>query len=414
MSSSSKLMEVWEERYNLCMLFYCLKRDDDHSEDEGGKYDIFDSITLKAMFAKLLGIPKYTLMASFAIDHAWNGACVFVGSITIDDQGKLYCESVPAADAAEMGDIAVWDLKTNGRVGTLTFPDDIVRGHTSRGSSAPSFVLEYYDGKVYCADEGYFCVWNSSDDFSLVANLKGHSKAIRSLSFQNEKMYSQSSDKSIIVWNTKDYSVIATLRIKGHRPNGIAHTIDYFNDKLYSTQYGGFIQVFDCTSYEEIAELKPPTTTVPGSRVMGPITCYDNKLYCGHGDTKIYVWNCEDDSFVTTLTGQRARISHLVADNDKLYSGSLDGRILVWNRIEGHNLITTLNLPQQGFMQRLRIYIYNGQLFAHNGHTISIWNCHDLSLVTTLQGPQTPVSKMKFFDDKLYVRSEHCVEVWKI
>ena len=53
---SEEWREVIEERYNICMLFYCLCRED--AEAEEPKYGAFDRDWVMANFAGLLGLPS--------------------------------------------------------------------------------------------------------------------------------------------------------------------------------------------------------------------------------------------------------------------------------------------------------------------------------------------------------------------
>ena len=55
------LMDTIEWRYNICMLHYCLQRDE---EGEEHRYSVFDSAWLMEQYRELLHVPRYALMKS--------------------------------------------------------------------------------------------------------------------------------------------------------------------------------------------------------------------------------------------------------------------------------------------------------------------------------------------------------------
>ena len=63
---------------------------------------------------------------------------------------------------------------------------------------------------------------------------------------------------------------------------------------------------------------------------MWCLEIHDGKLYTGSDDKTINVYDCSDDSLITTLRGHTGTVEELTFQNGKLYSEQEDGAIYIW------------------------------------------------------------------------------------
>ena len=108
---------------------------------------------------------------------------------------------------------------------------------------------------------------------------------------------------------TVHFSAVIRLRIHG--------------GKLYS-QAGNVIEVYDCSDDTLITTLEDHTAYVRCLEI------HDGKLYTGSLDKTINVYDCSDDSLITTLRGHTTTVYQLTFQNGKLYSKQRGGDIYIW------------------------------------------------------------------------------------
>jgi hypothetical protein len=277
--SEIALLQSIEERSNICMLFYCLCRQDAESEEP--RYGAFDWSWVEQQFSGLLQVPRHALMKTcprgpqadsdlqptiyegklYKIDY--HGikvmTCMGYSSITtletdhnvdclIIVDGKLYSGST--------GIIQIWDCSTDVLIDTLT-------EHVG-----PVLCLASQDGKLYAGStDGTVRVWNCSDK-KLIKTLTGHAYDVQCLLIHDGKLYSGSDDQTIKIWNCSDFSLIKTLTAHCQSIRSLA----IHDGKLYSGSYC-IILVHDCSDHSLIAELKGHSSWVT------KLSFYNGKLF---------------------------------------------------------------------------------------------------------------------------------------
>jgi len=132
-----------------------------------------------------------------------------------------------------------------------------------------------------------FNIHTKYSEYARFETLTGHTDDVRSLAIipSNENIVSGSGDKTIKVWNSTTFQLIANL--KGH--NG-------------------------------------------GVECLAIVPSNEN-IVSGSVDNKIIVWNSKTFKFITTLTGHTSWVTALtiMPSNENIVSGSYDKTIKVWN-----------------------------------------------------------------------------------
>ena len=82
--------------------------------------------------------------------------------------------------------------------------------------------------------------------------------------------------------------------------------------------------MYDCSDDTLITTLKDHTALV------WCLEIHDGKLYTSSGDKIINVYDCSDDSLITTLRGHTDSVYDLTFQNGKLYSKQVDEVIYIW------------------------------------------------------------------------------------
>lgn len=151
-------------------------------------------------------------------------------------------------------------------------------------------------------------------------------------------------------------------------------------NRLYSGHSDGNIRIWNTETRRLVTVLKGHTYYV------NDLTVHENKLYCCGMDgdhTTIRIWNTETYEEITTLEGHTWLVRCLTIHENKLYSGSEDNTIRIWNT-ETHEIIATL----EGHTAWVSCFtIHKNRLYSGDrGGTIRIWNTETYEEIANLEG----------------------------
>lgn len=313
------VQESCEWKYNVCMLFYCLQRDDEEREEgEERRYSVFDRAWVMERFRLLLHVPRYALIKTCPHPAFTKG--LLFNPLIYD--GKLYSK--------EGGDIRVTSCSDDSYIVTLV---------ATEKEFANISCLIIGDGKLYSTDENSIKVWRCSTD-SLIKTLTGHTSKVMCLQFHDGKLYSSSFDGSIKVWNGITHELMTTLGVHGSDESAyeghkrLVNRLTINDGKLYSGGGDMKIKVWNCSTNKLI-------TTLPGHNTGMIFMIHEGRLFTSAwGDINVH--DCSDGSFITTLQRQGTTsalpiscsaispVEELTFQNGKLYSKYFDNRIAVF------------------------------------------------------------------------------------
>ena len=155
-----------------------------------------------------------------------------------------------------------------------------LRGHTDTVSCLTILKNKLYSGSW----DNTIRIWNT-ETHKKIAFLIGHTDIVKCLTILKNKLYSASNDKTIRIWNTETYEKIATL--KDTHP---VICIALHENKLYSGGIGKTIRVWakgtHTETYAEIATLRGNIGYVNCLCAQA----HENRLYSGGADTTVRVW----------------------------------------------------------------------------------------------------------------------------
>jgi len=185
-----------------------------------------------------------------------------------------------------------------------------------------SLTFEPSKNRLFSASSDYgIKVWNVQDPHAAPLTLNSHSGRIFCLLLHSNRCFSASSDKTIKVWDLESLNCVKTL--EGHT-EGVNVVIARDERTIISGSNDNTIRIWDLETYECTRTIDCPSEVLNLAIGM-------NYLFCSAYDSKIYVYDLENDwELVKTLQGHRWEVWQVVYANGALFSGSFDHTIKRW------------------------------------------------------------------------------------
>ncbi|SNX82646.1 probable U5 snRNP-specific 40 kD protein (novel WD-40 repeat protein) [Melanopsichium pennsylvanicum] len=174
-------------------------------------------------------------------------------------------------------------------------------------------------------------IWSVYGQNSNIGQLKGHSKAVTTLSFSNnipDALYSGSADGTIIVWN------LATgekeRRLRGHRAvvNCVSAARSGGVELVASGSDDGRIMIWDpqCKEPVDVLEMGYPVTAIAFSEDS-------SQIYVGGIDNQIHIYDLARRSIALSLKGHMDTITSisLSPSGSHILSTSFDDTLRIWD-----------------------------------------------------------------------------------
>ncbi|KAJ3332598.1 hypothetical protein HDU76_013702 [Blyttiomyces sp. JEL0837] len=218
-----------------------------------------------------------------------------------------------------------------------------IKGHTD------GIMCLYFDDSLSLLATGSYDhsirIWNV-DTGECVKVLTGHTRCIRGIQFDENKLVSGSLDRTIRIWNMKTFECIRTL--EGHNEGVVCV---HFDDKLLASgSSDATIRVWNIST-GKCFTLRGHTDWV------NKVTIYQkNKLFSCSDDHTIKLWDLETKQVLRTFIGHNDQVQDLQlslphtrnprassasrAGIPKLVSASLDKTIKIWSIDSGECLKT--------------------------------------------------------------------------
>ncbi|KAF2070768.1 hypothetical protein CYY_007916 [Polysphondylium violaceum] len=162
--------------------------------------------------------------------------------------------------------VKVWDMRNFECVKTLS-------GHTRAIKSVCAMGNLLFSG----SNDQQIYVWNLSTA-SILTNFQGHEGWVKTLYAHNNYLYSGSHDETIKVWDLKTTRCVNTIKCKDR-----VESLHVTNQGIFAGS-GDYLQVFDTTSYENLASVNTRSS----------ILCLwrrQNQLFTGSLASNLKVWS---------------------------------------------------------------------------------------------------------------------------
>lgn len=241
--------------------------------------------------------------------------------------------------------IMVWDLKTQGCIGSLAVRAFYV------AIDAKSLYIPYQNeihildintlrrigllvgdyGKVTCFAIEEETLYSGSDRKIMIWNLKtqeriatlvGHEESIKGIIVNRNTLYSSSTDGTVRIWNLSTHECIAILRVEKEKTVSSFVLVDNW---LYTCTAYGIIQIwnvetFECTARFESYHLWSDYC----------IAVVGNHLFCGTHREETKIWDLKTFKCIETLKGKGSSVSRFNLMDNAIISYSSHG-LMIWN-----------------------------------------------------------------------------------
>ncbi|XP_045164454.1 uncharacterized protein LOC123528643 [Mercenaria mercenaria] len=162
-----------------------------------------------------------------------------------------------------------------------------------------------------------------------VRTFEGHSQGISCVQFDDTRIVSGSSDKTIKVWNIRTNAQWSVQTLVGH--SGTVRCLHLEGNRLVSGSTDCMIKVWDLSTQESWSSIACKVTMTGHSDTVRCLQVDDMKVISGSYDKTLKIWDLPTGRCKMTLRGHQAAVLCVHFNDTKVVSGSCDKTIKVWN-----------------------------------------------------------------------------------
>ncbi|XP_067682984.1 F-box/WD repeat-containing protein 7-like [Haliotis asinina] len=270
-----------------------------------------------------------------------------------------------------------------------------------------------------------------------VRTFEGHTQGISCVQFDDTRIVSGSSDKTVKVWNIRTNAPWSVQTLVGH--SGTVRCLHLEGSRLVSGSSDKTIKVWDLSTRDSWSSIACKVTMIGHTDTVRCLQVDDDKVISGSYDKTLKVWDLKTGNCRRTLRGHNAAVLCVHFNESKIVSGSCDNTIKVWNyqglcmiTLSGHHdAVTCLQFDATRIVSgsldcNLKFWdIHSGECIntidwkAAEGHTgvvrclqadswrlvsaaddktIKVWNLETGQRLVTLQNHKDGVTCLQFND----------------
>ncbi|KAK3590727.1 hypothetical protein CHS0354_030961 [Potamilus streckersoni] len=211
-----------------------------------------------------------------------------------------------------------------------------------------------------------------------VRTFEGHSQGISCVQFDDTRIVSGSSDKTIKVWNIRTNAQWSVQTLVGH--SGTVRCLHLEGNRLVSGSTDKTIKVWDLSTQESWSSIACKVTMTGHLDTVRCLQVDDTKVISGSYDKTLKVWDILTGHCKRTLRGHQAAVLCVHFNDTKIVSGSCDKTIKVWN-YEGECVMTlTGHQDAVTCLQFDSTRIISGSLDCN----LKFWDIHSGECISTI------------------------------
>ncbi|XP_055881423.1 uncharacterized protein LOC106061750 [Biomphalaria glabrata] len=170
-----------------------------------------------------------------------------------------------------------------------------------------------------------------------VRTFEGHLQGISCVQFDDSRIVSGSSDKTIKVWNMRTNAPWSVQTLMGH--HGTVRCLHLEGNRLVSGSCDKTIKVWDLSTQESWSSIACKVTMTGHNDTVRCLQADDDKVISGSYDKTLKIWDLKSGQLRTTLRGHQASVLCVHFSESKIVSGSADKTINVWSH-DGRCMMT--------------------------------------------------------------------------
>ncbi|KAM7293630.1 hypothetical protein ISCGN_023238 [Ixodes scapularis] len=171
-----------------------------------------------------------------------------------------------------------------------------------------------------------------------VRTFHGHTQAVFCVQFDDTRIVSGSSDKTIKVWNMRTNSPWSVMTLVGH--SGTVRCLHLTGNRLVSGSSDCTIKVWDLSTDQSWSSIACKGNMVGHTDTVRCLQADQRQVVSGSYDRTLKVWDMQTGECLRTLVGHSGAVLCLQFRGDRLVSGSCDRTIRVWQLATGRHLST--------------------------------------------------------------------------
>ncbi|KRX81006.1 F-box/WD repeat-containing protein 7 [Trichinella sp. T6] len=152
---------------------------------------------------------------------------------------------------------------------------------------------------------------------------------ISCVQFDENRIVSGSSDKSIKLWDIRTNNPLAVMTLLGH--SGTVRCLQLNGSRLASGSNDHTLKVWDLSSNEHWSSIACRSTMIGHTDAVRCLQMDDEKIISGSYDKTLRTWDLKTGQQSATFSGHEGEVLCLQFDRRKLISGSSDRSIRIWD-----------------------------------------------------------------------------------
>ncbi|XP_064604674.1 F-box/WD repeat-containing protein 7-like [Liolophura sinensis] len=162
-----------------------------------------------------------------------------------------------------------------------------------------------------------------------VRTFEGHTQGISCVQFDDTRIVSGSSDKTIKVWNIRTNAPWSVQTLVGH--SGTVRCLHLEGNRLVSGSTDRTIKVWDLSTRDSWSSIACKVTMIGHTDTVRCLQVDDDKVISGSYDKTLKIWDMRTGVCKLSLRGHQAAVLCIHFNETKIVSGSCDKTIKVWN-----------------------------------------------------------------------------------
>ncbi|XP_066935422.1 F-box and WD repeat domain-containing 11-B-like [Clytia hemisphaerica] len=212
-----------------------------------------------------------------------------------------------------------------------------------------------------------------------VKTLTGHTQGVSCVQFDQSRIVSGSSDKTIRVWDLTSSSQDPVLHLVGH--SGTVRCLQLIGNRLVSGSTDTTIKVWDLSVGSDWNMAGCRVTMIGHFDTVRCLQVDADKVISGSYDKTLKVWDLKTGNCKLTLRGHSEAVLCVQFDDQKIVSGSSDKTIKVWSLFTGVCLSTFQGHDDAvTCLQFNHSHVISGSLDC----TLKFWNLHSGKCIGTI------------------------------